>query len=96
MRYEHADYKDTDDRGRVTLGTEHANSKVAIAWADVGDPEPEELYSPTEAEREKLGELYDWAVENGYKPLDFDTERGRIYMEDAEWVDTDVEGLDDE
>jgi hypothetical protein len=46
--------------------------------------------------REKLSELYDWAVENGHKPLDFDVERGRIYMEDAEWIDTDVEGLDDE
>ena len=96
MRYEHADYKDTDDRGRVTLGNEHANSKVAVAWADVGEPEPAELYKPTEEEREKLGELYDWAVENGHKALDFDVERGRIYMENAEWIDTDVEGLADE
>ena len=93
MRYEHADYKDTDDRGRVTLGNEHANSKVAVAWVEVTEPEPADVRTPPKAERDKLGELWNWAQEHGHKALDFDPEQGRVYTENAEWIDTDVEGL---
>lgn len=95
MRYEHADYKDTDDRGRVTLGTDHANSKVAVAWAELNEPNPEDVRTPPQAERDKLGELWNWAQENDHKALDFDPENGRVYTENAEWVNTSVDGLDE-
>ena len=96
MRYEHADYKDTDDRGRITLGTEHANSKVAVAWAEVSEPDPSDARTPPQEERDKLGALWNWAQEHDYKALDFDVKNGRVYTGGAEWVDTDVEGLADE
>lgn len=92
--YQNADYKDTDDRGRVTLGSEYANSKVAIAWTEIEVPEPADVVKPSEEEREKLNELWQWADENGYAALDFDVHRGRVYTQGAEWVDAEgVEGL---
>jgi hypothetical protein len=94
--YQNADYKDADDRGRVTLGTEHANSKVAVAWTEVEAPDPSDVTRPTDAERDKLTELWKWADKHEHKALDFDVQNGRVYTEDAEWVDTDVEGLVDE
>ena len=93
MNYEHADYLDTDDRGRVTLGNEFANSNVAVAWAEMPNPDPEELSEPSDAEKEILGDLYQWGRDNGYSPIDFDPYNGRIYTKDAEWIDTDVTGL---
>jgi len=93
MKYDHADYKDTDDRGRVTLGNEFANSKVAIAWVDVGSPDVDELREPSERVKDKLTELHKWARDNGYVALDFDTDSGKIYTKNAEWVDTDVVGF---
>ena len=96
MNYNHADYLDTDDRGRVTLGQEFANSSVAVAWAEMADPDPDHLVEPSDAEKEVLGDLYQWATDNGYEPIDFDPQHGRIYSKDAEWVDTDIEGLADE
>jgi len=93
MNYEHADYLDTDDRGRVTLGNEYADTTMVVAWAEVGDPDPEHLTEPSEDEKEKLGELYWWARDNGYEAIDFDPHAGEIYTTGAEWVDTDVTGL---
>jgi len=91
--YQNADYKDTDDRGRLTLGQEYANSTVAIAWTEL-PPVDEISERPPKAEREKLTELHIWASENGFTPLDYDVQEGRIYTTDAEWVDTDVKGLE--
>ncbi|WLW38152.1 hypothetical protein [Halorubrum tailed virus BLv36] len=93
MRYEHADYKDTDGRGRVTLGKEHANSKVVVAWAELDEPNPDDAHAPVDEVRNKLTELWQWAKDNDYKALDFDPTGGKIYTKNAEWVNTDVKGL---
>lgn len=91
--YQNADYKDADDRGRITLGKEYANAKIAVAWTEVEPPEPNDVVRPSEEERDKLTELHKWASENDYTALDFDVHRGRVYTMGAEWVDADVEGL---
>lgn len=90
--YQNADYKKTDDRGRVTLGQEYANGTVAVAWSEV-DVDPEDTIRPPEEEREKLAELTRWGIKNDHSVLDYDLQEGRIYTDDAEWVDTDVGGL---
>lgn len=92
--YQNADYKKTDERGRVTLGNEYANSTVAVAWSEV-DVDPEDAIRPGKKEREKLSELTSWGINNDYSVLDYDLQEGRIYTDDAEWVDTGVDGLED-
>lgn len=94
--YQNAAYKDTDNRGRITLGQEYADSTVAVAWTELPEPDPEYLERPSDKEREKLSALWKWAAENGYAALDYDVENGRVYTGDAEWVDTDVVGLSEE
>jgi len=92
--YQNADYKDADDRGRITLGQEYANAKIAVAWTEIEIPDtPADVVEPSQAEKDKLGELWKWANDNGHKALDFDVDRGRVYTQEAEWVDADVEGL---
>ena len=91
--YQNAAYKDADDRGRITLGTEFANTTVVVAWTDVQPEDYDEHITPPKDERDKLTELSSWAIENDLQALDFDVYRGRIYTENAEWVDTDVDGL---
>lgn len=34
--------KQTDDRGRIYLGTEYANKRVTVAVVEVGSPHPNE------------------------------------------------------
>ena len=92
--YQNADYKDADDRGRITLGQEYANAKIAVAWTEIEIPDtPDDVVEPSQAEKDKLGDLWAWANDNGHKALDFDVDRGRVYTQEAEWVDADVEGL---
>lgn len=92
--YENADYKDADSRGRITLGAEYANAKIAVAWTEIEPPSPEHVEKPSEEERDKLTELHQWAEANDYTALDFDVHRGRVYTQGAEWVDAEgVEGL---
>lgn len=91
--YQHADYKQTDDRGRVTLGKEYADSTVAIAWTEIDRPSPPNVDKPPQEVRDKLTELHSWASENDYTVLDYDEVDGRVYTASAEWVDTPVEGL---
>ena len=91
--YQNAAYKDADDRGRITLGTEFSNTTVVVAWTDVQPEDYDDFIEPPKDERDKITELHSWAVENNYTPLDFDVFRGRIYTENAEWVDTDIDGL---
>jgi hypothetical protein len=92
--YQNADYKDADSRGRITLGKEYANSKIAVAWSEIEIPNTDDVVKPSKEERDKLTELHRWATENGYNALDFDVHRGRVYTQDAEWVDAEgVEGL---
>lgn len=94
MNYQHAAYKDADDRGRITLGKDHANATVAVAWSELPKPPVDDLTNFPEDKIQKAKELHHWAWENDYTPLDYDTEQGRIYTTDAEWVDTDVDGLE--
>lgn len=92
--YQNADYKDADDRGRITLGQEYANAKIAVAWSEIEIPDTDDVIKPSQEEQDKLGELYAWAEANDYSALDFDVHRGRIYTQQAEWVDADVAGLE--
>jgi len=94
MNYQHAAYKDADDRGRITLGKDHANATVAVAWSELPEIDKHGGVRPSEKERNKLTELHRWAYENDHTVLDYDTDDGRIYTTDAEWVDTDVDGLE--
>lgn len=91
-RLDSVDYKDADDRGRITLGSEFAGEKVFVAWATI-DMNPEDVATPPEDVREKLSELWRWANENGYKMIDSDPYEGKILTSDADWIDTDVEGV---
>jgi hypothetical protein len=93
--YQNADYKDADERGRITLGNEYANAKIAVAWTEIDIPDTnDDVVKPSQEERDKLTELHKWANANGHTVLDFDPYRGRVYTKDAEWVDADVEGLE--
>ena len=92
--YQNADYKDADDRGRITLGKEYANAKISVAWTEIEIPDtPEDVVEPSQEEKDKLNELWKWANENGHKALDFDVHRGRVYTQEAEGVDADGDGL---
>lgn len=93
--FQHIDIAHADDRGRITLGSEFANATVQVAWLELEYPEgPDDYIEPTQAEKDKYTELYQWAEENGYSMIEPDAREGRILTEKYEWVDADgVEGL---
>lgn len=93
--FKRIDYKESDDRGRVTLGADYANEDtIMVAWSVV-DIDDAEIVDPPEDVKEKLKELWSWANENGHKMMDSDPYEGRILNENAEWVDTDIAGLEE-
>ena len=80
-----------DNRGRVNLGSEFADSQVFVLASRL--PENPGGTRPSQDEERVLSQLTQWAVEHNFSIQDYDVENGRILHDGAEWIDTDVEGL---
>ncbi|WP_156589336.1 hypothetical protein [Halorubrum sp. CBA1125] len=67
--------KETDDRGRIYLGTEYANKRVTVAVVDIESdrPDDEELataYREASESAETLAEDWDEASDEAWAGLD--------------------------
>ena len=66
---------DTDDRGRIYLGTEYANKRVTVAVVEVEDDRPDEdelaaAYREASESAEALAEEWDDTSEEAWSGLD--------------------------
>ncbi len=66
---------DTDDRGRIYLGTEYANKRVTVAVVEVESDHPEEeelaaAYREASESAESLAEEWDEASDEAWNGLD--------------------------
>jgi hypothetical protein len=66
---------DTDDRGRIYLGTEYANKRVTVAVVEVenGRPDEDELaaaYREASESAESLAEVWDDTSDEAWSGLD--------------------------
>ena len=67
--------KETDDRGRVYLGTEYANKRVTVAVVEVESNRPDEdelaaAYRDAADSAERLTEEWDEASDEAWNGLD--------------------------
>jgi hypothetical protein len=67
--------KETDDRGRVYLGTEYANKRVTVAVVEVESNRPDEdelaaAYRDAADSAERLSEEWDEASDEAWNGLD--------------------------
>jgi hypothetical protein len=67
--------KETDDRGRVYLGTEYANKRVTVAVVEVESNRPDEdelaaAYRDAAYSAERLSEEWDEASDEAWNGLD--------------------------
>ena len=72
MRLEDFDKLDVvkaDDRGRVTIGSEFANEQVQVCVNRLPDRDELEDDAPEE-KKEIVGQMYQWAIQNGISPFD--------------------------
>lgn len=65
---------DTDDRGRIYLGTEYANKRVTVAIVEVEDDQPDEdelaaAYQDATGNAESLAEEWDDTSEEAWSGL---------------------------
>jgi len=77
MKVEVTDLKtnETDDRGRVYLGTEYANKRVTVAVVEVesGRPDDDELataYREASESAEEIAEEWDETSDEAWETLD--------------------------
>lgn len=67
--------KQTDDRGRVYLGTEYANKRVTVAVVDIDTPHPDEdelaaAYRDASESAESISEAWGEASDEAWSELD--------------------------
>ena len=90
--FDHVQTYTADNRGRITLGKDFAERHVHVMAIDITD-ELDYAYKPPEEEIAVLNKLTKWAMDNEVSIADYDVANGKVLSEDAEWHDTDVEGL---
>ncbi|ELZ76933.1 MULTISPECIES: hypothetical protein [Haloferax] len=66
---------DTDDRGRIYLGTEYANKRVTVAVVEVENDQPDEdelaaAYREASESAESLAEAWDDTSDEAWNGLD--------------------------
>ncbi|KAB1192911.1 hypothetical protein GJR96_05400 [Haloferax sp. MBLA0076] len=66
---------DTDDRGRIYLGTEYANKRVTVAVVEVENDQPDEdelaaAYREASESAESLAETWDDTSDEAWNGLD--------------------------
>lgn len=67
--------KETDDRGRIYLGTEYANKRVTVAVVEVETPRPDEdelaaAYRDASQSARSLSEAWSKASDEAWAELD--------------------------
>lgn len=77
----------TDDRGRITLGSEWADTRVRVFVEDL-HIDARDTERPDEEVRAVLSDMARWARKNDHTPMGYRPESGKVLTTDADWVDT--------